>query len=93
LEDNPAHWTLGDTIRHGDAGGRCLQRRPLILAAYFFDSSALAKLYHPEIGTPLVDQIIQSADNAIRISRLTVVEVPSVLAIKVRTHFLLARLR
>lgn len=58
------------------------------MAAYFFDSSALAKLYHPEAGTPAVDQIIQAAENKIRISRLTVVELPSVFAIKVRTQFI-----
>lgn len=54
----------------------------------FFDSSALAKLYHPEVGTPIVDRIVQSADNKIRISRLTVLELPSVFAIKVRTRFI-----
>jgi hypothetical protein len=41
------------------------------LAAYYFDSSALAKFYHPEVGTAAVDRIIQAADNKIRISRLT----------------------
>jgi hypothetical protein len=35
-----------------------------------------------------VDRIIQAADNRIRISRLTVVELPSVFAIKVRTEFI-----
>jgi hypothetical protein len=35
-----------------------------------------------------VDRIIQGADNKIRISRLTVVELPSVFAIKVRTEFI-----
>lgn len=58
------------------------------MAAYFFDSSALAKLYHPEVGTPTVDRIIETAENKIRISRLTVVELPSVFAIKVRTQFI-----
>ena len=58
------------------------------MAAYYFDSSALAKFYHPETGTPAVDQIIQAAGNTIRISRLTVVELPSVFAIKVRTEFI-----
>jgi predicted nucleic acid-binding protein len=58
------------------------------LAAYYFDSSALAKFYHQETGTPLVDEIIQASDNKIRISRLTVVELPSVFAIKVRTEFI-----
>jgi predicted nucleic acid-binding protein len=58
------------------------------LAGYFFDSSALAKLYHPEVGTPEVDQIVETAGNLIRISRLTVVELSSVFAIKVRTQFI-----
>ena len=58
------------------------------MAAYFFDSSALAKLYHPEVGSPEVDQIAENAGNQIRISRLTVVELPSVFAIKVRTQFI-----
>ena len=56
------------------------------MAAYFFDSSALAKRYHPEVGTSKVDQIVQEATSQIRISRLTVVELASVLAIKVRTQ-------
>jgi predicted nucleic acid-binding protein len=58
------------------------------LAAYFFDSSALAKLYDPEVGTPEVDRIVEHAGNQIRISRLTVVELPSVFAIKERTRFI-----
>ena len=58
------------------------------MAAYYFDSSALATFYHPEVGTSAVDRIIQAADNKIRISRLTVVELPSVFAIKVRTEFI-----
>jgi hypothetical protein len=32
------------------------------------------KLYHAEIGTPIVDQIVNTAGNPIRISRLTVAE-------------------
>ena len=58
------------------------------MAAYFFDSSALAKLYHPEIGTPKVDEIVQVAGTQVRISRLTVVELPSAFAMKVRTQFI-----
>jgi predicted nucleic acid-binding protein len=56
------------------------------LAGYFFDSSALVKLYHPEGGTPAVDQIVNAADNLVRISRLTVAELTSAFAIKVRTQ-------
>ena len=58
------------------------------MAAYFFDSSALAKLYHPEVGTPEIDEIVQMPGSQVRISRLTVVELPSVFAIKVRTRFI-----
>ena len=56
------------------------------MAGHFFDSSALVKLYHPEAGTPAVDQIVNSAGNLVRISRLTVVELTSAFAIKVRTQ-------
>ena len=58
------------------------------MAAYFFDSSALAKHYHPEVGTPEIDKIVQTPGAQVRISRLTVVELPSVFAIKVRTRFI-----
>jgi predicted nucleic acid-binding protein len=58
------------------------------LAGCFFDSSALAKLYHAEVGTPEVDGIVQDPSSRIRISRLSVVELPSVFAIKVRTQFI-----
>ena len=58
------------------------------MATYFFDTSALAKLYHKEVGTATVDEIVQTSDNQIRISGLTVVELPSVFAIKVRTQFI-----
>jgi len=56
------------------------------LSAYFFDTSALAKLYHPEVGTPKVVEIVEAIGAQLRISRLTVVELRSVFAIKVRTQ-------
>lgn len=56
------------------------------MAGHFFDSSALVKLYHAESGTPGVDQIVSAADNLVRISRLTVAELTSAFAIKVRTQ-------
>jgi predicted nucleic acid-binding protein len=58
------------------------------LAGYFFDSSALAKFYHPEAGTPAVEQIVQDGGSRNRISRLAMVEMTSVFAIKVRTGFI-----
>ena len=56
------------------------------MAGYFFDSSALVKLYHSEAGTPAVDQIVNASDNVVRVSRLTVPELTSAFAIKVRTQ-------
>ena len=56
------------------------------MSAYFFDTSALAKLYHPEVGTPKVVEIVEAVGAQIRISRLTVVELRSVFAIRVRTQ-------
>jgi predicted nucleic acid-binding protein len=56
------------------------------LPGYFFDSSALVKLYHSEVGTPAVDQLVTTAGNSTRISRLTPAELTSAFAIKVRTQ-------
>lgn len=56
------------------------------MAGHFLDSSALVKLYHAEVGTPIVDQIVNAGGNPIRISRLTVAELTSAFAIKVRTQ-------
>lgn len=55
------------------------------MAVYFFDTSALVKLYHFEAGTAVVDRIANTAQTPIRISRLTAVELTSAFAIKVRT--------
>lgn len=55
------------------------------MPAYFFDSSALVKLYHSEAGTPLVDSLANASGSVVRISRLTPAEVVSAFAIKVRT--------
>ena len=56
------------------------------MSADFFDTSALAKLYHPEVGTPKVVEIAEAGGAQLRISRLTVVELRSVFAIKARTR-------
>ena len=58
------------------------------MASYYFDSNALAKLYHSESGSDTVDRIADSPANRVVISRLAVVEMSSVFAIKVRTGFL-----
>jgi predicted nucleic acid-binding protein len=54
------------------------------VAAYFLDSSALAKLYHAEVGSAVVEELVLSATATILISRLSVVEVQSAFAGKVR---------
>ena len=55
------------------------------MAAYFLDTSALVKRYHPEAGTPVVDQLFAEADAQVTISRLGLVEIVSALALKVRS--------
>jgi len=47
------------------------------LARYYFDSSALVKLYHNQPGTSVVEQIALQAGSEIVISRLTLVELQS----------------
>jgi predicted nucleic acid-binding protein len=58
------------------------------LAGYFVDTSALAKLYHQEPGSDYVERILNRAGSRGIISRLSLVELESVLAIKVRTGVL-----
>jgi predicted nucleic acid-binding protein len=52
---------------------------------YFFDSSALVKLYHSELGSSRVEAIFREQDRRILTSRLTVVELQSAFSLKVRT--------
>ena len=52
---------------------------------YFFDSSALIKLYHTERGSQRVEAIFEEPDRRIMISRLTGIEFQSALAVKTRT--------
>jgi predicted nucleic acid-binding protein len=55
------------------------------MAAYYLDTSALVKRYHPEAGTPVIDQVFSEAGAEIIISRLVLVEIVSALALKVRS--------
>ena len=52
---------------------------------YFLDTSALAKLYRDELGTAFVDRIFSEPASQHVISRLTIVEMESVCALKART--------
>jgi predicted nucleic acid-binding protein len=58
------------------------------LDRYFFDSSAIAKRYHPEAGSSEVERLFAEPGREIRISRLSFVETQSVCAMKVRSGFL-----
>jgi predicted nucleic acid-binding protein len=55
------------------------------LQKYFFDTSAFAKVYRKEVGSDLVDRILAEPGSQHIVSRLTIVEMESVFAIKVRT--------
>jgi hypothetical protein len=54
------------------------------MAADFLDTSALAKHYHPEIGSAEVDRLWTDAGRGLFISRLSVLEMVSVFAAKAR---------
>jgi uncharacterized protein len=55
------------------------------VANYFLDTSALAKLYHQEAGSDYMDRVLDEIGSRSLISRLSIVELESVLATKVRT--------
>ena len=54
------------------------------MSAYLFDTSALAKHYYPEVGSSSVDALLATSSTARFVSRLSAVELHSVLAKKVR---------
>jgi hypothetical protein len=52
---------------------------------YFLDTSALAKVYRKELGSDLMDRIVAEPGSHRFISRFTILEMESVLALKFRT--------
>jgi hypothetical protein len=52
---------------------------------YFFDTSVLAKLYHVETGSEKAEAIAAGPDAHLIISQLSLIEIQSVFATKVRT--------
>jgi predicted nucleic acid-binding protein len=58
------------------------------LPGYFLDTSALAKLYHEELGSDYVERILNQPGSKGVISRLSLVEMESAFAMKVRTGVL-----
>jgi predicted nucleic acid-binding protein len=61
------------------------------MANYFLDTSALAKHYRVEKGTPEVERILNEPGSTHYISRLATVEIQSVFALKVRTQEITAQ--
>ncbi|MGB9611496.1 MAG: type II toxin-antitoxin system VapC family toxin, partial [Bryobacteraceae bacterium] len=55
------------------------------MPGYFVDTSALAKLYHWEAGSERMEALIEAPDARLIISQLSLVEIESVFATKVRT--------
>lgn len=55
------------------------------MPGYFIDTSGLAKLYHGEVGSKQMEMLAQPADNRLIVSQLSVIELQSVFATKVRT--------
>lgn len=55
------------------------------MPGYFLDTSAAAKLYRKELGSQLIDRLVADGDSRCFISRFTLLEMESVLALKIRT--------
>ena len=55
------------------------------MAGCFLDTSALAKLYHEEPGSEYVERVLNQPGSSGVVSRLSLVEMESVFATKVRT--------
>ncbi len=54
--------------------------------SFFFDTSALVKIYHREIGTEMVEDIYENTNNKLFISQLSKVEYISALCKKLRSN-------
>ncbi len=55
------------------------------MPGYFLDTSALVKVYRKEMGSDLIDRLVVEPGSYRLISRLTIIEMESVLALKART--------
>lgn len=60
------------------------------MARFLIDTSALAKLYHQEEGSDFVRTLVDSSPDTPFVTRLTLIEMESVWAIRMRTGQLLA---
>jgi hypothetical protein len=61
---------------------------------YFLDTSALAKLYHPEIGSERMESLVQAPGTRLIVSQLSPIEIqPAARRIQephIRGHFIVA---
>ena len=55
------------------------------MATLFFDTSALVKYYHPEVGSSVIESLFAEKAGLITISTLGMLETQSAFAIKVRS--------
>ncbi len=53
---------------------------------FFFDTSAFAKRYHPEVGSNKVTDIFGSSEAVLQVSNLGILETQSAFGMKVRTQ-------
>ena len=58
------------------------------MAQYFFDTSALVKHYHPEVGSQRIATTVSLGDRRIWVSNLGLLETQSAFGVKVRTGHL-----
>ena len=54
------------------------------MPGYFIDTSALAKLYHTEVGSARMESLVSAPDARLIVSQLSLIEIQSVFATKVR---------
>src|SRR5262249_28870592 len=70
---------------HGRAN-HSRSRRQGLMSGIFFDTSALVKHYHTEVGSDEVDRLWNDPANSLFVSRLSAPEIVSAFAGKVRTR-------
>jgi predicted HTH domain antitoxin len=58
------------------------------MVVYFWDSNAISKIYHPEIGAKVVTKLFEDKDSLHSISRLSTLEVPSIFAKMLRSKII-----
>jgi hypothetical protein len=78
------HAALEEAARAKRENGGGLDCGPPAMPGRYWDTSALVKHYHPEVGSPQVDALLQEPEPTHVLSRLAVTEMFSVFAGKAR---------